>query len=520
MTIKHGTTPSRASQRGTTLIVAVVLLLIITLLTFAAVRIGVAEQRASGNDYKARLTRQIAEAGISHGRATLSLLDSRIRPDAGQPVDDVLWQLCKPQDDSFPCGAEPDPARRGVLHRFVGGSDLNGDGVTTVFEARSLPLATVAEGQRFFVATVGAPKSTDAFPVEYAVGVLMCRLDSGIRAGTRNRSCTANPNDAENQVLFTLVSRAAMPGEATAATIAVTVSVKPAAASSIRLPPLLAKGMLIGLRAGLSATKAKSEGGKRLSLVVHQAPSQPSAEELPRCSSSNRESSSAVTGPDADRDASAGKICGSVGGRAVESADLGPDESAVVPCDLFAFVMGTAPVRDDINGDGFCEQGWDDNSDGINDRVQAFMDAQGAQVRGCHELGADSGGLIWIKQADNGSPVDCVLPDGDIGQASRPVVLIIDGPFSSAPGTRLFGMAFARDPSLLLDLEKGGASGVVVGSNGVEIHGALVVEGAVRTKVQENRVFPLKASPVPVAGDFPQTIELPGSWTDQFSFEG
>ncbi|MBK8285701.1 MAG: hypothetical protein IPK97_12975 [Ahniella sp.] len=520
MTINHGTTPSRASQRGTTLIVAVVLLLIITLLTFAAVRIGVAEQRASGNDYKARLTRQIAEAGISHGRVTLSLLDSRIRPVAGQPVDDALWQLCKPQDDSFPCGAEPDPSRRGALHRFVGGSDLNGDGTTTVFEARSLPLATVAEGQRFFVAAVGAPNSTDAFPVEYAVGVLMCRLDSGIGAGARNRSCTANPNDAENQVLFTLVSRAAMPGEATAATIAATVSVKPATASNIRLPPALAKGMLIGLQAGLSATEVRSEGGKLPSLFLQQAPGQPGAEELPRCLSSHRESSSAVTGADADRDANAGKICGSAGGRAVEPADPGPDESAVVPCDLFAFVMGTAPVRDDIDGDGFCEQGWDDNTDGINDRVQAFMDAQGAQVRGCHELGPDSGGLIWIKQADNGSPVDCVLPDGDIGQASQPVVLIIDGPFSSAPGMRLFGMAFARDPSLLLDPEKGGASGVAAGSGSTEIHGALVVEGEVRTKVQKNRVLPLEALPMPVAHGFPQTIELPGSWTDQFTFEG
>ncbi len=58
---------SRSSQSGVVLLVAVVLLLLASVLTLAALKVGVFEQRSTGNDIRAKAVNEVAEAGLAQG---------------------------------------------------------------------------------------------------------------------------------------------------------------------------------------------------------------------------------------------------------------------------------------------------------------------------------------------------------------------------------------------------------------------------------------------------------------------
>ena len=57
----------RSRQSGTVLLVALVLLLLAGLLTLFALRVGVFEQRSTGNDVRAKVAGEVAEAGLAQG---------------------------------------------------------------------------------------------------------------------------------------------------------------------------------------------------------------------------------------------------------------------------------------------------------------------------------------------------------------------------------------------------------------------------------------------------------------------
>lgn len=466
---------ARRRNAGTTLIVAIVLLLILTVFSLAAVRIGLAEQRASGNDYKARLTRAVAEGGLSHARATLSLLDNTLRPGPSTLPASEFWSLCLEDDTSFPCGAEPDPARRARMYRFIGGTDLNGDGATTVFEARSLPLLPIASGgaaagnEHFFVDRVGSANRANAFPAEYAVGALMCRTARPSAKSVEPTGCTTEPGHAANSVLYTLVSRAALPGESAVATVVTTVAVSPLVAT-------------------------------RLVDVVAASPEAASSGEV------------------------SGESAGAAGTTDTTVAPRAGVRDGERPCDAFAWALGTAPVRNDSDNDGFCELGPDADHDRLNDRVEAFMSANGASEVDCGDLGPEARGLTWLRQSRDGSPVTCVLPPGDIGQPAHPVILVIDGPLLPSATTKVFGQVFVRDPSLGLSP---GATGnglalPVVRTTHPAVFGSVFLEGAEAQKKNRETMAkaraPFAVDLIPIPSAVPPTIELPGTWTDQYAF--
>lgn len=56
----------RSRQRGlSTLLVAILLLAIITIITIFAARVGLFEQRISANDYRYKMAFQVSEAGLN-----------------------------------------------------------------------------------------------------------------------------------------------------------------------------------------------------------------------------------------------------------------------------------------------------------------------------------------------------------------------------------------------------------------------------------------------------------------------
>ena len=139
-------------QTGTTLIVALVLILLATLLALFAMNVGIFAQRTSANDVRARLVQQTAEAGLAQGIEYFNLNS----PTVLDTTNTANWALCGATDTSFPCGAVDQcaygfsapcptgvPARRSTMYYFVGGGtyDVNGNGNSTdVMDVRSLPL--------------------------------------------------------------------------------------------------------------------------------------------------------------------------------------------------------------------------------------------------------------------------------------------------------------------------------------------------------------------------------------------
>lgn len=87
-------------QRGvSTLVVAIVLLIAATFLTFFAAKIGMQEQRMSGNDYRHKEAFSTAEAGLDRAKAFLAAADKDVLfgPTA-------LWTICTAGQTTPPCG--------------------------------------------------------------------------------------------------------------------------------------------------------------------------------------------------------------------------------------------------------------------------------------------------------------------------------------------------------------------------------------------------------------------------------
>lgn len=89
---RHPYKPSRI-QRGSALVVAVILLLLASVITLLTLNVGVFEQRTSGNDARAKLIAEVAEAGIAQGAEYFRLNPVKLKN------TDPHWQLCAANDE-------------------------------------------------------------------------------------------------------------------------------------------------------------------------------------------------------------------------------------------------------------------------------------------------------------------------------------------------------------------------------------------------------------------------------------
>jgi len=232
-------------QAGTTLIVALVLVLLASLLSLFALNVGVFEQRTSANDVRARLVQQAAEAGLSQGveyfRNNRTLLTD--------PTTSAVWELCHSDDTSFPCGtveqcAPPtastcstDLQRRGNMYRYIGkaGYDVNGEGTTNdTIDNRSLPLS----GQMTLMSTVG-----NGFAVNYGAGALLCMVKTPALS-TDPTQCTTNINKASSIRLLTMTGLGAIPGENAKTTLTAAYGMQSVLNSPTNKPPVVASGSI------------------------------------------------------------------------------------------------------------------------------------------------------------------------------------------------------------------------------------------------------------------------------------
>src|SRR5689334_10889160 len=122
-------------QSGNVLIVVILLLALAGILGLFAFNTGVFEQRSSGNDLKAKLVNEVAQAGLSQGIEFMHQHYAYI-------TDTSKWTLCTANDTTFPCGSVPTSRRATMYYWSGGGFDFDGNGTISGWENRMLPIAS------------------------------------------------------------------------------------------------------------------------------------------------------------------------------------------------------------------------------------------------------------------------------------------------------------------------------------------------------------------------------------------
>ena len=179
-------------QKGTTLILALVLLLLATLLGLFALNVGIFAQRTSGADVRARVIHQTLEAALAQGV-------EYIKNNRKTVIANALNHQCDATDTTlpFPCGTVPLCAAgyapsSGTTLRLTrrwraaltcsitsdgSASDVDGNGnATDLLDTRSLPIGSTMQ-----MTTAG-----NGFTVNYGVGVAMCMVMSPTSASSRD----------------------------------------------------------------------------------------------------------------------------------------------------------------------------------------------------------------------------------------------------------------------------------------------------------------------------------------------
>jgi hypothetical protein len=253
-------------QKGNALFVALILLLLASVITLLTLRVGVFEQRTSGNDLRAKLIAQVAEAGIAQGAEYF-----RLNP--GALTNTSNWKLCAADDETFPCGSIPDMdvddgaggtiKRRATMYYWssAGATDNNNDGVTgDYFDQRMLPIHSVtpAAGR---VTSVG--NFTD---VSYGVGVVLCRVANPKTAADPTR-CATNSAEQSSTLVYNYVSVASLPGEGTRTTVSQMLGQYLIFNPENNKPPIVATGT-VDVTGGLQLVTNPNAGGPGVPVSV------------------------------------------------------------------------------------------------------------------------------------------------------------------------------------------------------------------------------------------------------------
>lgn len=205
----------RRSQGGNILILVVILLLLGSVFTLFALNVGRFEQKTSGNDLRAKLVQEVADAGIAQGveffnanRAIITAEDN--------------WRLCSATETRFPCGAVPQ-SRRSTMWAYV----------------TAKPDGSLADRQ---IATLPVPLTqAGGFDVTRQVGAVLCRVEAISPTGG-GADCATDISNASTTWVITVVSKATLSGEGSSATATQTIGAYNIFGVNSGIPPVVASG--------------------------------------------------------------------------------------------------------------------------------------------------------------------------------------------------------------------------------------------------------------------------------------
>ncbi|GAB2494175.1 hypothetical protein GCM10027084_04470 [Pseudoxanthomonas sangjuensis] len=477
--------PPRRQQGVSTLLIAMLLLAILTIITLFAARYGVNEQRTSGNEYRYKMAFHAAETGLHQSLEYVKLNTMTMLSTAtGGWLDPVAmqWQPCSTATtmDPDPCLAGPSNQRAG-MYRYVGGTN----GVLPVSDA--IP--------------ADALDMIGEFDAGYASYATLCRLDMTI---PESPQCALTPTTDSGEFYITVVSRGTIENENAVATVKQSFGTFHLLGRSPDAP-LIAAGTSIGL-GNAEIVPNPDAGGPGIPISIWSAgDAQISAmgsfetchlgEWLNNYGNPAPSSQDVLNGICASCSCSGvsldyGMLSGHKGGDKYEGEDIididsnSSDATPKVmdaqnfPSDLFAYTFGVS-----------------------RDNAVEYLTQYATQINSCAALDGTSSGLYWVTGAD----ASCSLPD-IVGSLTGPVVLVSDVPVSGSGNKKqFFGVIFVRETAGTdaFTLNGGQIYGSVVLEGGGQLHGSpsIVYNKAVLANIRNSPGF-VRYGPIP------------GSWSD------
>ena len=419
----HGQPSARYQAGVVTTFTGILILVLLTLMMFFAIRVGMFEQRVSSNETRQKRAFHAAESGIQHAKeyfkAHAMIVASNIPNVLGDDTDGwraagaERWQPCGEAgldlggSGSHPCFAEPNPAERANLYYWshdgslsvpVATDDLLPGGNETV-NVQALLCVIVID------ATATPPVSCSANPElegsRYAI-TLLARSEA---------DCNAGENCGAEALLRDQVSNfgGAAGGQAPAVPLTTKNMFPPSGAAEVVANPN-GGGVGVPISVWMNQNPECNPDGSTIdpsqgSWATCEAHEWYELESIPEdvqcpgsCSCSFQESLSYTHG--------FSDILG---------IDLVPDEE--FPCDLFQFYFGTPR--------------------GNYESVKAFAKV----LEDCSTLGPGSSGIYWI------SGEECnVNANAVIGSPYAPVLLISAATTTRmAGGATIFGVLYVAD---------------------------------------------------------------------------
>ncbi|WP_157578358.1 hypothetical protein [Rudaea cellulosilytica] len=272
------------SQRGTTLIVVLILLLLASLLALFAMNVGVFAQRTSAADMRARVVHETLEAALAQG--TEWIKNNQTKTDLTNATSAALWTRCTATDTSYPCGAVPQCAsatssadskgntsngqtscpgglgRRGNMYYYSGGAGYSVTGSSSAMDSRSLPIGSQ------LTSTV-----SNGFTVNYGVGALLCIVKqpgvttaAGVTVADPTE-CTADATQSAGTFIFTVTAVGSIAGESASSTLSTSFGLSPGAAGAANAPTITASGT-IDLTGNGTFVTAPNAGGTGVPVTV------------------------------------------------------------------------------------------------------------------------------------------------------------------------------------------------------------------------------------------------------------
>ena len=546
--IRATTHVSAPRQQGSTLLVAIVLLLLASLMGLMAMNVGMFEQRSSGNDLRAKIVKEAAEAGLAQGFEYLMVANPTM-------VDNTAnWELCGASDETFPCGAVP-ASVRGTMYRLkanVGGyADANANPLATALTQYMLPNTP----------TLPASGTGGSFPVAYGVAPVLCRVP--LPVSNTSISCATDMTNLSDRRVITFVSVAQVRGESGRTTLTQTVARSSLLAQPGSVPTVIASGTVVPPGNGDVVAMPDSAGPGLDIAVWSRLNVEPASGSFATCTRQDFLASGQVSMTDAGW--TSNRTCDKCGcgmakksGTYTEGWDiLDADSNAAgginkdvvaseFPCDLFEYAFnvkgwkdGADPADDGItplsgDNDGFCEArmpkvAFEAPNGGTYQLYpeEAFLYQYATKIKPTAAntglvradqlftgtLGASDSGMIWCQE-------DCLPNNGVVGSVAAPVAVIADPGTNSPYHAKLYGLLFYRaNGDGPLSASTGGNAAMKFNAQSA-VYGSVVIMGQVETGSGGGLLFGDADVLKNLNGlqSMARFDTLRGGWTDAYSY--
>jgi len=522
------TVPASGARGFTTLLMAILLLGILSIVVIFGTSVGVFDQRTAVNEHRAKLAQASAEAGVGLAaefmKASFANLNSE---EAGGWLNPASrrWVPCStaaPSGQVDPCLSERDANRRNNMYRYVANNTTRID-LGSMMPAAALPTA------------VSLGNADTALVV--SVSATLCRLDM---TDPGNPFCSLDPQDDENRVAVTLVSNAAIAGEDARAEAKETLSSYRMIGGAATVP-LVASGTMKGLGAG-EVVANPNAGGFGVPVSIWSpceigvaggatAPLQPNCDVVPN------------NGIGAFSTCHLGEFLQGRPRTELHTACLKPGNSCGCPTSQSLSAGGNVKIKNyDIldpvanaqrpGATYFPRAPWDNPNDPLDDSMFevifgvdvvdqgqinvrqgcegptefggdcakiALHDLGAQRITNCDTLGPASSGLIWM------TGTGCRIKD-NIGSPGAPVVLVVEDEVRINGAGNFFGLLFVRSSTESAGLK---------GTGNFRIFGMAVVEGDVDVAGGFSIVYDdAVAQAINNSPDFMRFGRVPGSWLD------